>query len=111
MLPSSNAGNPDARVNIEVYSGQGCEHAPVPGALQSLGATASREPLGVVTVMKQTWRVPLAEFPPTNRPGRLSTIAATLGLILSSSASSGSTVPVAPPLFRPCTPALPLQST
>jgi|GEM_PF-1045467 len=91
--------------NIEVYSGQGCEHAPVPGALQSRGATASREPLGVVTFMKQTWRVPLAEFPPTNRPGRLSTIAATLGLILSSSASSASTVPVAPPVIASPAPA------
>ena len=53
--------------------------------------------LGLVTVMKQTWRVPLVELAPTIRPGRLTTIAATLGLILSASASSVSSVSVAPP--------------
>jgi Putative peptidoglycan binding domain len=57
--------------------------------------------LGVVTVMKQTWRVPLAEFASTNRPGRLSTIAATLGLILSALANSVSSVSVAPPVKSP----------
>ena len=45
--------------------------------------------------MKQTWRVPLIELAQTIRPGRLTTIAATLGLILSASASS---VSVAPPV-------------
>jgi len=54
--------------------------------------------LGVVTIMKQTWRVPLIELAQTIRPGRLTTIAATLGLILSASASSVSSVSVAPPV-------------
>jgi len=60
--------------------------------------------LGVVTVMKQTWRVPLVELAPTIRPGRLTTIAATLGLILSASASSVSSVSVAPPANAPPAP-------
>src|SRR5665647_3295738 len=55
---------------------QGLEHTS-PGAWQQFGATASREPLGIVTVMKLTWRVPIAELAPTIRPGRLTTIAAT----------------------------------
>lgn len=44
--------------------------------------------MGIVTVMKVTWRVPFAELPLAIRPGRLITIAATLALILSASASS-----------------------
>jgi hypothetical protein len=42
--------------------------------------------------MKLTWRVPIAELAPTIRPGRLTTIAATLALILSAAASSVSSV-------------------
>ena len=62
--------------------------------------------LGVVPHgMKQTWRVPLVEFPSINRPGRLSTIAATLGLVLSASASSAWTVPVALPVVASPAPA------
>jgi hypothetical protein len=49
--------------------------------------------LGVVICMKQTWRVPIVELAPTIRPGRLTAIVATLGLILSASASSVSVMP------------------
>jgi len=56
-------------------------------------------------VMKQTWRVPIVELAPTIRPGRLITIAATLGLILSAAASSVSSVPVAPPVNGSAAPA------
>jgi Putative peptidoglycan binding domain len=48
--------------------------------------------------MKQTGRVPRVELASTNRPGRLSTIAVTLGLVLSAWASSFSSVPVARPV-------------
>jgi len=52
--------------------------------------------LGVVTAMKQTGPVPLVDLAPTIRPGRLTTIAAGLALILSASASSSNSF--APPV-------------
>lgn len=55
----------------------------------------------MVTVMTLTGRVPIVEFASNIRPGRLTTIAATLGLLFSSSASSVSSVtpsPVAAPV-------------
>ena len=54
--------------------------------------------LGLVIVMKQTGRVPRVELSSTKRPGRLSTIAATLGLIFSAWASPVSSVSVARPV-------------
>src|SRR5664279_5453595 len=48
--------------------------------------------------MKQTGPVPVAELAPTIRPGRLTTIAASLALILSASASSASSNSFAPPV-------------
>ena len=53
-------------------------------------------PLG--TAIQQTWRVHLAKFPPKTRLGRLTTIAATLGLILYAVVSPFSSASVAPPV-------------
>ena len=58
-----------------------------------------------MTVMNLTWRVPIVELALTIRPGRLTTIAATLALILSASASSVSSVSVAPPVSASPAPA------
>jgi hypothetical protein len=51
--------------------------------------------------MKLTWHVPIGELALTIRPGRLTTMAATLGLILSAAACSVSLVPVALPARTP----------
>jgi hypothetical protein len=42
-----------------------------------------RKPVSVIPFMKLTWRVPIEDFALTARPGRLTTIAATLVWILS----------------------------
>jgi hypothetical protein len=61
--------------------------------------------LGLVTAVQQTWRVPLAKFPPKRRPDRLTTIVATLGLILYAVVSPFSSAPVAPPVHLSPVPA------
>ena len=63
----------------------------------SRAPTASGGRLGLVTVMVPGFARGIVELAPTIRPGRLTTIAATLGLILSASASSVSPVTVAAP--------------
>ena len=60
---------------------------PVP-ELAAIRRHCPHEPVGVVTVMKFTWRVPIGEFALTIRPGRLTTMAATLILILSAAVLS-----------------------
>jgi len=62
-------------------------------------------PLGLVTAIQQTWRVPLAKFPPKKRPDGLTTIVATLGLILYAVVSPFSSAPVAPPVHLSPVPA------
>ena len=62
-------------------------------------------PLGLVTAIQQTWRVPLAKFPPKKRPDGLTTIVATLGLILYAVVSQFSSAPVAPPVHLSPVPA------
>ena len=62
-------------------------------------------PLGLVTAVQQTWRVPLAKFPPKKRPDGLTTIVATLGLILYAVVSPFSSAPVAPPVHLSPVPA------
>jgi hypothetical protein len=59
--------------------------------------TSSGGRLGLVTVMKLALRGGIVELAPTVRPGRLTTFAATLALVLSVSASSASPVTVAAP--------------
>jgi Putative peptidoglycan binding domain len=62
-------------------------------------------PLGLVTAIQQTRRVPLAKFPPKKRPDGLTTIVATLGLILYAVVSPFSSAPVAPPVHLSPVPA------
>jgi Putative peptidoglycan binding domain len=62
-------------------------------------------PLGLVTAVQQTWRVPLAKFPPKRRPDGLTTIVATLGLILYAVVSPFSSAPVALPVHLSPVPA------
>jgi len=62
-------------------------------------------PLGLVTAIQQTWRVPLVKFPPKKRPDGLTTIVATLGLILYAVVSPFSSAPVAPPVHLSPVPA------
>jgi hypothetical protein len=50
------------------------------------------------TAIQQTWRVPLAKFPPKKRPDGLTTVVAALGLILYAAVALSSSAPVAPPV-------------
>jgi hypothetical protein len=61
--------------------------------------------LGLVTAIQQTWRVPLAKFPPKRRPDGLTTIVATLAVILYAMVSPFSSGSVAPPAHRSAVPA------
>ena len=58
-----------------------------------------------MTAIQQTWRVPLAKFPPKKRPDGLTTIVATLCLILFAVVSPLSSAPVAPPVHLSTVPA------
>jgi len=58
-----------------------------------------------VTAIQQTWRVPLAKFPPKRRADGITTIVATLGVILYIVVSPFSSAPVAPPVHLSPVPA------
>jgi hypothetical protein len=67
--------------------------------------TPTARPFGLVTSIQQTWYVPRAKFPPKKRPDGLTTLVATLGLILSAVMSPFSSAPVAPPIHLSPVPA------